>query len=88
MGEKFPYGPTPVYPPRDWTCPQCRKYHSTPHWKDERQADGFVKLESKSDPGCVSKSNEKYYLASGAPPPMYCPHCGWQLQTVLFERAA
>lgn len=34
MGTKYPSGESPVYPPRDWTCPVrgCRKYHSKPHF--------------------------------------------------------
>jgi hypothetical protein len=32
MGEKFPTGSSPVFPPRDWTCVHCRKYHSKPHF--------------------------------------------------------
>jgi hypothetical protein len=87
MGEKFPSGPTPVYPPRDWTCPKCGKYHSTPHWKDGRQMDGFVKEESKSESGCRSVSDPQYYLLHGVPPPMFCPHCGWELEIKVFEQA-
>jgi hypothetical protein len=88
MGVKWPAGKTPVYPPRDWQCPKCGKYHSTPHWKDARQMDGFVKEESMSDNGCKSVSDPKYFLMTGAPPPMFCPHCNWELKTILFERAA
>lgn len=39
MGTKYPYGPTPVYPPRDWTCPECKKYHSKPHYAFTGQVD-------------------------------------------------
>jgi len=32
MGTKYPAGKSPKYPPRDWTCPSCGKYHTKPHF--------------------------------------------------------
>jgi len=39
MGIKYPTGESPVYPPRDWTCPHCLKYHSKPHYAHKKQID-------------------------------------------------
>lgn len=39
MGTKYPFGESPVYPPRDWTCPVCFKYHSKPHFAFPDQID-------------------------------------------------
>ena len=39
MGIKYPYGPTPVYPPHDWTCVSCKKYHTKPHYAFPGQID-------------------------------------------------
>ena len=39
MGVKYPKGETPVYPPRDWTCPICKKYHTKPHYAFPGQVD-------------------------------------------------
>ena len=39
MGIKYPKGETPVYPPRDWTCPICDKPHSKPHYAFPGQVD-------------------------------------------------
>jgi len=39
LGIKYPFGETPVYPPRDWTCPECMKFHSKPHFMYEGQID-------------------------------------------------
>jgi hypothetical protein len=49
IGTKYPYGPTPVYPPKDWSCPnpKCRKYHSKPHYAYTGQID-FTKQPSES----------------------------------------
>jgi ssDNA-binding Zn-finger/Zn-ribbon topoisomerase 1 len=78
MGDKYPSGPTPVYPPRDWACPQCGKYHSRAHWRDKRQESGFYKEESKSQIDCVSVSDPKLkFDKDGVPQPLFCPHCGW-----------
>jgi hypothetical protein len=42
MGTKYPTGDTPVYPPRDWTCPNCFKYHSKPHFPHPGQIDDNI----------------------------------------------
>ena len=39
MGTKYPLGASPKYPPRDWTCPDCHKYHSKPHYAHKGQID-------------------------------------------------
>jgi rubredoxin len=39
MGTKYPFGDSPYYPPRDWTCPECKKYHSKPHFAYYGQID-------------------------------------------------
>jgi len=39
MGIKWPFGKSPKYPPRDWTCPSCHKYHSKPHFAYPGQVD-------------------------------------------------
>jgi len=39
MGIKYPFGSTPIYPPRDWTCVVCKKYHSRPHFAFPGQID-------------------------------------------------
>ncbi len=39
IGTKYPYGPSPVYPPRDWTCVSCKKYHTKPHYAFAGQID-------------------------------------------------
>lgn len=39
MGTKYPLGDTPKYPARDWTCPDCLKYHSKPHYAFPGQID-------------------------------------------------
>ncbi len=39
MGTKYPAGESPVYPPRDWTCPSCGKYHTKPHFAFPGQVD-------------------------------------------------
>lgn len=39
MGEKYPLGDTPIYPPRDWCCPKCIKYHTKPHYAFPGQID-------------------------------------------------
>lgn len=39
MGIKFPFGESPKYPPRDWSCPECKKYHSKPHYAFPGQID-------------------------------------------------
>ena len=44
MGTKYPYGETPVYPPKDWTCPGCHKYHTKPHYAFTGQVDFSKKI--------------------------------------------
>ncbi len=39
MGTKYPAGVSPVYPPRDWLCPSCGKYHTKPHFAFPGQVD-------------------------------------------------
>lgn len=39
MGIKYPFGESPKYPPRDWTCPRCTHYHSKPHYALPGQID-------------------------------------------------
>jgi len=39
MGIKYPFGPTPVYPPRDWICVSCKKFHTKPHYAFSGQID-------------------------------------------------
>ena len=55
MGTKYPLGESPVWPPRDWTCPTqdggCGKYHSQPHFAHK----GNVSL---------NNSNQQRYLSS------------------------
>lgn len=39
MGTKYPQGESPIFPPRDWTCPECGKYHTKPHFAFPDQVD-------------------------------------------------
>ena len=55
MGIKWPFGKSPKYPPRDWTCPVCKKYHSKPHFAFPDQVD-FTK--SPLTPGRVKFNRE------------------------------
>lgn len=87
MGVKFPEEESPVYPPRDWKCPQCSKYHSTAHWRDERQEGGFVKEESMADSTCRKVSNPDHRRTKeGVVSPLYCPHCGWVMPMDVIVR--
>ena len=69
MGIKYPKGETPVYPPRDWTCPKCMKYHTKPHYAFPGQIDttkepkeeGRVKFGREDDYGdCDSPATDGY----------------------------
>lgn len=51
MGTKYPAGESPIYPPRDWTCPSCNKYHSKPHFPHPGQID---ESRQPNDPGRVT----------------------------------
>ena len=39
MGVKYPAGDSPFFPPKDWSCPSCTKYHSKPHFAWPGQVD-------------------------------------------------
>lgn len=43
MGDTFPTGPSPIFPPNRWECPQdmggCGKTHSKPHFPWPKQID-------------------------------------------------
>ena len=47
MGIKYPYGDTPVYPPRDWTCPGCQKFHTKPHYAYPGQVDESLPIKAE-----------------------------------------
>ncbi len=55
IGTKYPYGPTPVYPPRDWTCVSCKKYHTKPHYAFTGQVD---LSKNPKEPGRVKFNRE------------------------------
>jgi len=92
MGVKYPLGESPVYPPRDWTCPKCGHYHSKPHFSFKGQIDD--NLEPNTE-GRVKFSREEKFQDCGdsmttGPQfgkdenqrPIFCPHCGW-IDTVI-----
>jgi len=51
LGTKYPAGESPFYPPRDWTCPVCDKYHTKPHFPWPGQLNENLK---PNDPGRVA----------------------------------
>jgi len=85
MGTKYPAGESPVYPPRDWVCPQCSHHHTKPHFAFEGQVK-FGKVlknrENKSD--SCGKTGEMILkdLIQG----LFCPHCGWKEEIINITK--
>ncbi len=82
MGVKYPKGSSPVYPPRDWTCPSCDKYHSKAHFAFKGQAGKkgsetwVMKDREQKNDSC--KQTGPMLLEDGLTQGLFCPHCGWQ----------
>ncbi len=93
MGVKYPKGSSPIWPPRDWECPECGHHHDKPHFPYKGQVD-YTK--APQDPGRVKfnrvlKSGKLDTLQpidkklKGTGPMileekvqgLFCPHCGW-----------
>ena len=81
MGDAFPTGPSPVFPPLRWICPPelggCGKEHSEPHFPWPKQIDfskkpgevGRVKFNRTDDGGQLKGDTKtiKRYLDKQAP---------------------
>jgi len=88
LGIKYPFGETPVYPARDWTCPKCQHFHSKPHYAFKGQIDhelepeqeGRVKFsrEEKYDDCGDSMTTGPQLKKNGNQRAIFCPHCGWE----------
>ncbi len=81
MGDTFPTGPSPVFPPNRWECPKsmggCGKVHNKPHFPWPNQVDlskkpgdiGRVQF-NRSDDGDNLKGDTKTikkYIGKQAP---------------------
>ena len=92
MGTKYPFGESPKYPPRDFTCPRCQHYHSKPHYafsgqideKLEPNQEGRVKFsrEGKFDDCGDSMTTGPQFKKNGNQKGIFCPHCGF-LDTII-----
>ena len=93
MGIKWPFGKSPKYPPRDWTCPVCQKYHSKPHFALRGQIDhskspqqvGRVKTlreEKYNDCNVMGEFQKKSGRLNG----LFCPHCGWVEEIINIQK--
>ena len=101
MGTKFPKGVSPIFPPRDWSCPICNKYHGKPHfaWEDQVNEDISPNTKGRVLFNLLSNGKPSYPLRSDLldkqapmydenddPKPLFCPHCGYLHQGIIIKR--
>mgnify|MGYP001561843357 CR=1 FL=1 len=83
------------YPPKEgkWQCPFCKKVHEKPHYPLPGQIEKTKSVDSGNRVkfGRESKNDELLetgprFNDDGIPASLFCPHCGWQAETVLLVR--